>query len=139
MLGYIDGFDFKEMEPQRYWAPPQSWPDEKKKTTTKMRVFSGEFWGAEKKDGYFMKFVKDDEGNMMLLSRSRNVKGEFPNKIEWVPHLQPFFDRVPNGTCFLCEIYFEVFWFSSAEFFWNRIFNKRRVSCVVCVPVCIQV
>lgn len=105
MLGYIDGFDFKEMEPQRYWAPPQSWPDEKKKTTTKMRVFSGEFWGAEKKDGYFMKFVKDDEGNMILLSRSRNVKGEFPNKIEWVPHLQPFFNKIPNGTCFLCEIY----------------------------------
>ena len=105
MIGVIDNYDFKEMEPMRYWSPPASWDYEKKKTTTQQRIFSGDWWAAEKKDGYFAKFVKDEDGNMMLLSRSRNVKGEFPNKIEWVPHLHKFFEDLPNGTCLLGELY----------------------------------
>ncbi|MDV3426998.1 MAG: hypothetical protein LIR50_07410 [Bacillota bacterium] len=104
-IGYIKGFDFCEMEPMRYWSPPASWTEEKKKTTVRDRIFSNEWVGAEKKDGFFMKFVKDDNGNQMLLSRSRNVQGVFPNKIEWVPHLQNFFDAIPCGTCLLGEVY----------------------------------
>ena len=105
MKGYIDNYNFKEMEPMRYWAPPSSWTLEKKKETTQSRIFSGNWWAAEKKDGYFSKFVKDEDGNIMLFSRSRNVKGEFPEKHEWVPHLQSFFEDLPNGTCLLGELY----------------------------------
>ena len=105
MFGVIDNYNFGEMEPQRYFAPPASWPLEKKKTETNNRIFGGEFLGAEKKDGYFSQFVKDEDGNMFLMSRSRGVDGTFPNKIEWVPHLQPFFDELPNGTCLLGELY----------------------------------
>lgn len=105
MLGMIDNYNFKEMEGQRYWAPPASWTLEKKKETTQSRIFSGEWYAAEKKDGYFAKFVKDEDGNIGLYSRSRNVNGEFPEKHEWVPHLQPFFDWLPNGTCLLGELY----------------------------------
>ena len=105
MLGYIDNYNFKEMEPMKYWAPPSSWSDEKKKETTQLRIFSGEWLAAEKKDGYFAKFVKDEDGNMMLFSRSRNVNGEFPDKIDWVPHLKEFFNSLPNGTCLLGELY----------------------------------
>lgn len=101
----IDGYDFKEMEPQRYWAPPASWSLEKKKETTQSRIFSGDWFGAEKKDGYFAKLVKDNNGNIGLYSRSRNVNKEFPEKHEWVPHLQAFFDWLPNGTCLLGELY----------------------------------
>lgn len=105
MLGIIDNFDFKEMEPMRYWAPPSSWSEEKKRETTRSRIFSGDWYAAEKKDGYFAKLVKDEEGNIGLYSRSRGVNGEFPEKHEWVPHLQPFFDSLPNGTCLLGELY----------------------------------
>lgn len=105
MLGYIDNYDFKEMEPMRYWAPPSSWTIEKKKETTQSRIFSGQWLASEKKDGYFSKLVKDEDGNILLFSRSRNVKGEFPEKHEWVPHLQSFFDELPNGTCLLGELY----------------------------------
>ena len=101
----IDGYDFQEMEPQKYWAPPASWTDAKKKETTEARIFSGDWLGAEKKDGYFSKLVKDDEGNIGLYSRSRNVNGEFPEKHEWVPHLNGFFDWLPNGTCLIAELY----------------------------------
>lgn len=105
MIGFIDSYNFKEMEPMRYWAPPSSWTLEKKKETTQSRIFSGDWWAAEKKDGYFSKLVKDEDGNIMLFSRSRNVKGEFPEKHEWVPHLQSFFEDLPNGTCLLGELY----------------------------------
>ena len=105
MLGYIDNYNFKEMEPMKYWAPPSSWALEKKKETTQSRIFSGDWWAAEKKDGYFAKLVKDEDGNIMLFSRSRNVKGEFPEKHEWVPHLQSFFEDLPNGICLLGELY----------------------------------
>ena len=105
MKGYIDNYNFEEMEPMRYWAPPSSWTLEKKKETTQSRIFSGNWWAAEKKDGYFSKLVKDEDGNIMLFSRSRNVKGEFPEKHEWVPHLQSFFEDLPNGTCLLGELY----------------------------------
>lgn len=105
-LGFIQGYDFCEMEPMRYYAPPASWSEEKKKMTARDRIFSNDWVGAEKKDGFFMKFVKDDNGNQMLLSRSRNVQGVFPDKIEWVPQLQSFFDSVPCGTCLLGEVYF---------------------------------
>ena len=105
MKGFIDNYNFKEMPAQKYWAPPSSWSEEKKKETTRNRIFSGEWYAAEKKDGYFSKLVKDEDGNIMLLSRSRNVQGEYPDKHEWVPHLKPFFDSLPNGTCLLGELY----------------------------------
>ena len=105
MTGYIDGYNFKEMEPMKYFAPPSSWADEKKRENARMKIYSGEWFGAEKRDGYFAKLVKDEDGNVGLYSRSRNVKGEFPEKSEWVPHLKPFFDALPNGTCLLGELY----------------------------------
>lgn len=104
-LGMIDNYNFKEMPAQKYWAPPASWSFEKKKETTQSRIFSGDWYAAEKKDGYFAKLVKDEDGNVGLYSRSRNVNGEYPEKHEWVPHLQPFFDSLPNGTCLLGELY----------------------------------
>ena len=106
MLGFIDGYDFGEMEVQKYYCPPSTWSDEKKRENARMKIYSGDFLGAEKKDGYFAKLIKDEDGNILLYSRSRGVNGKFADKHEWVPHLQPFFDMIPNGTCLLGEIYF---------------------------------
>lgn len=106
MYGYIDGYDFGEMECQRYWAPPASWTDQKKKDNAHSRIYSGDFLGSEKKDGYFAKLIKDEDGNIILYSRSRGVNGKFADKHEWVPHLMPFFDALPLGTCLLGELYF---------------------------------
>ena len=101
----IDGIDFQNLAPQKYWAPPSSWSIEKKKETTNARIFSGDWFGATKMDGYFSKLVKDMDGNIGLFSRSKNVNGEYPEKREWVPHLSGFFDWLPNGTCLLGELY----------------------------------
>lgn len=106
MYGYIDGIDFGEMEAMKYWAPPASWDDKKKKENAHSRIFSGEWYGAEKKDGYFAKLIKDEDGNIILYSRSRGVNGKFADKHEWVPQFEDLFTTMPNGSCVLGEIYF---------------------------------
>lgn len=106
MYGYIDGIDFGEMEAMKYWAPPASWDDKKKKENAHTRIFSGEWYGAEKKDGYFAKLIKDEDGNIILYSRSRGVNGKFADKHEWVPQFEDLFTTMPNGSCVLGEVYF---------------------------------
>ena len=106
MYGFIDGYDFGEMEAMKYYAPPSTWSDEKKRDNARAKIFSGDWLGAEKKDGYFAKLIKDEDGNVILYSRSRGVNGKFADKHEWVPHLNSFFDSLPNGTCLLGELYF---------------------------------
>ena len=105
MTGCIDGYNFKEMEPMKYFAPPSTWSDEKKRDNARTKIYSGDWYGSQKFDGYFAKLIKDDEGNIGLYSRSRNVNGEYIDKHEWVPHLNSFFDMLPNGTCLLGELY----------------------------------
>ena len=105
MYGVIDGYDFGEMECQRYYAPPSTWSDEKKRENARMKIYSGEWFGSEKKDGYFAKLIKDEDGNIILYSRSRGVNGKFADKHEWVPYLNSFFDALPIGTCLLGELY----------------------------------
>ena len=105
MYGFIDGYDFGEMEAMKYYAPPSTWSDEKKRENARMKIYSGEWYGAEKKDGYFAKLIKDEDGNIILYSRSRGVNGKFADKHEWAPHLQSFFDALPVGTCLLGELY----------------------------------
>lgn len=101
----IDGIDFHEVEAQRYWTFSKSYKGDPKEETRNM-IFSGDYIGSRKMDGAFYKFIKDENGNMELLGRSRSVSGDFLDKIEWVPHLYSFFNSLPNGTCLLGELYF---------------------------------
>jgi len=101
----INDFDFWNMEAMRYYAPSTSWSPEKKKENAQMKIFSGEWLAARKRDGIWMMFIKDMEGNIYLRPRAKNTKGEFVNKIDWVPHLHNFFNEIDNGTVFLGELY----------------------------------
>lgn len=101
----IQGINFHELENQRYWSFPSGYKKDAK-TETQNMIFSGDYIGARKMDGAFYKFIKNDDGSMELIGRSKGVKGDYLNKIEWVPHLHEFFNSLPNGTCLLGEIYF---------------------------------
>lgn len=103
MEGIIDNYNFKEMEAQKYYAPKAG--DTNAAAEAKNLIYSGDWYGSRKYDGFFSKFVKDEDGKMFLLSRSRGVDGNFSEKIDKVPQLKYFFDKVPNGTCFLGELY----------------------------------
>ena len=98
MTGYVN------CEAMKYWSFPKTYKKDSK-VETKNLIFGGKYWGALKRDGYYQRFVKDEEGNMFMIARSKNVKGEAVNKIEWMPHLNPFFEAMPRGTVLLGEIY----------------------------------
>ena len=106
MKNFIDSVNFHELTPQKYWTPPASWAPERKKDEVYNAIFSGDYIGSRKMDGAFYKFIKDEDGEMELIGRSKSVKGDYLNKIDWVPHLHSFFNALPKGTCLLGEIYF---------------------------------
>jgi ATP-dependent DNA ligase len=98
-------YNFHNLEPQKYWVFGANAKVDPKAEIKNM-IFSGDYIGSRKMDGAFYKFWKDENGNMELLGRSKGVGGDYLNKIDWVPHLQPFFNKLPNGTCIIGEIYF---------------------------------
>ena len=103
--GYIAGKDFYEdFDVQKYWSFPSSYDSEKRKETLNSMLYSGDYVASEKKDGYFERFIKDEEGNKYLCSRNKGVNGVI-DKYDWVPHLYNFFESLPNGTVLLGEVY----------------------------------
>ena len=101
----IDGIDFQNLEAEKYWSFPKSFKGDPKEETRNM-IFSGNYLGARKMDGAYYRFIKDMDGNMRLQGRSKSVSGEYLDKLDHVPHLLPYFESLPNGTCLLGEIYF---------------------------------
>lgn len=101
----IDNVDFWELPAMKYYAPSTSWSPEKKKENAMNKVFSGQWLAARKMDGAWMMLIKDMNGNLYLRPRAKNTKGEFVNKIDWVPHLHSLFNELDNGTVLLGELY----------------------------------
>ena len=104
--GIIDNINFSELEAEKYWTPPKTKNNKEKKELARNLIFSDNYVGAVKKDGAYYRFIKDENGEMRLQGRSRSVTGDFLDKIDHVPHLNHFFNWLPNGTCLLGEIYF---------------------------------
>ena len=91
-LGKINGFDFLNMEAQKYWSMPSSYDMNKKKDTVNNIIYSNEF------------VVKDDEKNVFMRARSACVNG-WICKQDWLPQLSDFFEALPRGTVLVCEVY----------------------------------
>lgn len=104
MTGYINEFNALDMQSQKYWSFPSSYSEEKKRTTLHEMLYSGDYIASEKRDGYWQMILKDDDGNVFMRARSAGVNG-WICKQEWVPHLNPFFEALPNGTCLISEVY----------------------------------
>lgn len=105
MYGFIDNVDFVNLEAEKYWSFPSGYKGDSK-TEAKNMIFSGDYLGSRKMDGHYFRFIKDEDGNMILQSRTKSVNGTYLNKIDWVPQLHAFFNELPNGTCLLGELYF---------------------------------
>lgn len=105
MTGYIDNINFANLAIMHYWSPPASWSIEKKKAEIRKRIFSGEWLGAQKRDGVFYMFLKDEDGNVILRGRSESVNGGYIDKWDHLPHLITWANNIPNGTCLLGEVY----------------------------------
>lgn len=104
MEHFIDGKDFVNLTAMRYWQYPLNYKKDKKQETHDL-IFSGDYIGALKRDGYYQRVVKDEDGNIYMIARDRNVNDEVVEKHEWVPQLSNFFNNLPNGTCLIGEIF----------------------------------
>lgn len=104
MTGKINECDFLNSEAQRYWSFPSSYDEAKRRETLNNLLYSGDYMGSEKKDGYWQMVLKDEDGNLFMRARAKGVNG-WVCKQEWVPQFNSFFDSLPNGTCLICEVY----------------------------------
>lgn len=101
----IDGIDFYNLEAQKYYSTPNNWDTEKKKQNAMNKIFSLEWYGARKVDGVFGMIGRNLDGEIFWRPRAKNTKGEFVNKIEWLPQIHDFLKKIDPGTVFLCETY----------------------------------
>jgi ATP-dependent DNA ligase len=101
----IEGIDFYQLEAMKYYSPSTSWSAEKKKENAMQKIFSGEWWGAQKRDGIFVMCGRNQDGDIFLRPRAKNTKGEFVNKVDWVPQIHTFLAAMEPGTVFLGELY----------------------------------
>lgn len=105
MKGYVKGIDWINAEAMRYWSFTAATPAEKRHQEAHNMVFSGDYIGALKVDGYYERLIKDEDGNCFMVARSKNVKGEATEKLAWVPQIHDFMESLPNGTVLLSECY----------------------------------
>ena len=105
MKGCVNGFDWINAEAMKYWTHPANTPQEKRKSDIRNAVFSGDYLGSLKVDGYYERLIKDDDGNCFMVARSKNVHGEATEKLAWVPQIHDFMESLPNGTVLLSECY----------------------------------
>ena len=103
MTGYVNGIDWVNAEPMKYWSFTAGTSEEKRRIETRNMIFSGDYYGALKVDGYYERLIKDEDGNCFMIARSKNVKGEATEKLGWVPQINDFLESLPNGTVFLSE------------------------------------
>ena len=104
----IDNVDFWDnFEAQKYYSPPKTMAYETAKEKIKECILSEAYLGSTKRDGIWSMIIKDTEGNFHLRSRTKNVRGTFDDKSEWIPLIISAFQNLPNGTVFLGEIYKE--------------------------------
>jgi len=105
MKGYVAGIDWINAEAMKYWSFTATTPAEKRHQEAHNMVFSGDYIGALKVDGYYERLIKDEDGNCFMVARSKNVKGEATEKLAWVPQIHDFMESLPNGTVLLSECY----------------------------------
>ena len=101
----IEGTDFYNLEAMKYFSPSRAWSAEKKKENAMNKIFSGEWWGAQKRDGIFCMCGRNPEGEIFLRPRAKNTKGEFVNKVDWVPQFHSILNSLEPGTVLLGEVY----------------------------------
>lgn len=104
MVGCVGSIDWVNCEAMKYWSYPSGY---KKDSKAEIRnfIFSGDYCGALKVDGYYQRIIKDEDGNCFMIARNKDVNGNPINKLEWIPQIQPFMEAIPNGTVFFCEAY----------------------------------
>lgn len=102
----IEEIDYFNLPAEKYWEFPKTYDPIRKKNEMTSYILSGDYIGAVKKDGHYMRLVIDMDGTKSWQGRSESVNGGFINKIDKVPQFEDFFNHLPLGTVLLGEAYF---------------------------------
>lgn len=102
MEAIIDGYNFAELEVEKYWSLPKT---KDPHIEIKNLIFSGDYIAAEKVDGHFYMLIKDMSGNYIFRGRSKNVNKIYVDKSNFIPHITEEFEYLPNGTVLIGEAY----------------------------------
>lgn len=98
--------DLFNLEPEKYFAPPSTWDRERVRDAILVRVRSGDYLASEKMDGYWSRFVRQDnvcKQQSRTLSKVTGAYGEFQEKI---PYIFDFLKTITVGdTVLLGELY----------------------------------
>lgn len=96
--------DYFDMEVMKYWSYPTNTKFDKH-SKTEMLIKSGAYIGARKVDGEHARYVRQN-GKIGILSRTRGVDGNFANKIDKVPHIAKWLNKVvPDNSIIVGELY----------------------------------
>lgn len=98
----IDGYNYWDLDPERYWSLPKS---KDPKFEIPNLVFGLDYIAARKIDGNWYMIIKDNNGEFYARPRNKGVNGDYPNKIDWMPHIKNDLQNIPNGTVLVGEIY----------------------------------
>lgn len=92
----------------KIYAPMKFWSLPKNKIHMIEEICeNGEYFGQTKKDGNWHQFSKAADGTPYLFSRGISVKTGLPVEgIEKVPHIAEAFEKLPNNTVILGELYY---------------------------------
>lgn len=94
--------NYFDMEVMKYWSYPTNKNNNSK---TEQLVKSGAYIGARKVDGEHARYVRQN-GEKGILSRTRGVNGDFANKIDKVPHIAKWLNKVvPDNSILVGELY----------------------------------
>lgn len=91
-------------EPMKYWAPPKTNPIIQNVLDNPLKYNQYKF--TEKLDGEWNKLAWDGE-HMYMLSRNKNVKGEYTDRWEKLPQIISEMKSLPKNTILLGEIAFD--------------------------------
>ena len=96
--------DYFNMEVMKYWSYPTNTKFDRH-SKTEMLIKSGAYIGARKVDGEHARYVRQN-GKIGILSRNRGVDGTFANKIDKVPHIAKWLNKVvPDNSILVGELY----------------------------------
>lgn len=96
--------DILNLEAMKYWQLPLNASQTQKQKLAKA-IEGNDYLASLKIDGALYRLVKNNEGQISLLSRTKSVKtGEFVDKIENVPHIKSWAEKLPNNTILCGEI-----------------------------------
>ena len=96
--------NYFDMEVMKYWSYPTNTKFDKH-SKTEMLIKSGAYIGACKVDGEHARYVRQN-GEIGILSRTRGVDGSFANKIDKVPHIAKWLNKVvPDNSILVGELY----------------------------------